>query len=68
MWRRSSDLPGPGGVWVFTPNGRHLGTIKTPEQPANVGWGGDGRTLYITAETSVYRVRTTVAGQRVVYA
>lgn len=55
----------PGGVWVFTPQGRHLGTIRTPEQPANVGWGDDGRTLYITAETSLYRIRTNVAGQPV---
>jgi gluconolactonase len=58
---------GPGGVWVFTPDGRHLGTIKTPEQPANCGWGDDWRTLYITAETSIYRVRTVVEGQRLVH-
>jgi gluconolactonase len=58
---------GPGGVWVFSAAGKHLGTIKMPEQPANVAWVGDWQTLVMTAETSVYRIRTTVAGQRLVY-
>ncbi len=58
---------GPGGVWVFTPGGKHLGTIKTPETPSNVGWGDDGKTLYITAVTSVYRVKCLVAGQKALY-
>jgi gluconolactonase len=50
---------GPGGVWVYSSGGRHLGTIKTPETPANCGWGdADGKTLYITAETGIYRIRT----------
>lgn len=52
----------PGGVWVIAPDGRHLGTIRAPEVAANVGWGDDGRSLYITAETGVYRVRLTAAG------
>lgn len=52
----------PGGVWVVAPDGRHLGTITAPEVAANVGWGDDGHTLYITAETGVYRVRLTAAG------
>ena len=52
----------PGGVWVIAPDGRHLGTIAAPEVPANIGWGDDGRTLYITAETGVYRVKVTAAG------
>lgn len=52
----------PGGVWVIAPDGRHLGTIGAPEVAANVGWGDDGRTLYITAETGVYRVKLTSAG------
>jgi gluconolactonase len=51
---------GPGGVWVLSPNGTHLGTIAPPETPANCGWGDDGKTLYMTAVTSVYRVRTLV--------
>jgi gluconolactonase len=51
---------GPAGVWVFSPEGRHLGTIKPPEVPANCGWGDDGKTLYMTAGTSIYRIRTMV--------
>lgn len=58
---------GPGGVWVFAPDGKHLGTIKTPEPPANVGWGDDGQTLYITAVTSVYRIRLSVTGEKPLY-
>ena len=59
---------GPGGVWVFSPAGPHLGTIVLPELPANLAWGdADWRTLYITAETSLYRLRMQVAGQRLVY-
>jgi gluconolactonase len=55
----------PGGVWVLSPTGRHLGTIKLPEQPANFAWGDeDGRTLYMTARTTVYRVRLEVPGIR----
>jgi gluconolactonase len=59
---------GPGGVWVFTPEGRHLGTIKLPEQPANCAWGDDWKTLFMTAETGLYRLKTSVAGQKMVYA
>jgi len=51
---------GPGGVWVLSPAGKHLGTIRPPEGPANCGWGDDGKTLYLTAVTSVYRVKTLV--------
>ena len=51
---------GPGGVWVLSPAGTHLGTIAPPETPANCGWGDDGKTLYMTAVTGVYRVRTLV--------
>jgi gluconolactonase len=56
---------GPGGVWVFDKTGKHLGTIKTPEVPANCAWGdADGKALYITAATSVYRIRTNATGIR----
>lgn len=55
---------GPGGLWVFSPGGKRLGTLKLPEIPSNVGWGDDGKTLYITAQTSVYRVKMAVAGQK----
>ena len=58
---------GPSAVYVFSPEGTLLGTIKPPEDPANCGWGDDGRTLYITAETGLYRIRTAVMGQKVVY-
>jgi gluconolactonase len=58
---------GPSAVFVFSPEGTHLGTIKPPEDPANCAWGDDGRTLYITAETGLYRIKTRVMGQKMVY-
>jgi gluconolactonase len=58
---------GPGGVWVFSSEGKHLGTIKPPEIPANCNWGDDGTALYITARTSVYRVKLAVAGKKALY-
>ena len=57
-------VTGATGVWVFEPDGTHLGVIATPEPPTNCAWGdADLRTLYITAQTSLYRVRTTVPGK-----
>jgi gluconolactonase len=54
---------GPGGTWVFEPDGRRLGIIETPEVPANLCFGGpDLRTLFLTARTSVYTLRVTVPG------
>ena len=44
---------GPAGIWVFSPDGKHLGTVKTPEFPANCNWGDDGRTLYIAVVRDV---------------
>jgi len=58
---------GPAGIWVFSPTGKHLGTLKTPETPANCNWGDDGKTLYITAVTSVYRIRLNVMGEKPLY-
>lgn len=56
---------GPSGVWIFTPEGKHLGTIKPPEVPANLHWGdADSRTLYITARTGLYRIRLNIEGVR----
>jgi gluconolactonase len=56
---------GPGGVWIISPEGKHIGTIKVPEVVSNVGWGDkDGKTLYITASTSVYSIKLNVAGDR----
>ena len=55
-----------GGIWVFSEDGEHLGTIGTPETPANCAWGGeDWRTLFITARTSIYRLKTNVPGVKV---
>jgi gluconolactonase len=58
---------GPGGIWVFSSAGKHLGTIKPPETPANCNWGDDGKTLYITARTGLYRIKLAAAGMRPLY-
>jgi gluconolactonase len=51
-------VSGPGGLWVYAPDGRHLGTIRLPELAANMAWGdADGQTLYLTARTGLYRMR-----------
>jgi gluconolactonase len=56
-------VTGPKGIWVWDPQGHHLGTIVLPEQPANLTWGDpDYRTLYITATHSVYRLRMLTRG------
>jgi gluconolactonase len=52
----------PGGIRIFTPEGKVLGQIKLPEVAANLAWGDDGKTLYITASHSVYKLRTSVMG------
>ena len=55
---------GPGGTWVFAPDGTRLGIIRTPEVPANLAFGGpDLRTLFFTARTSVYTLRVKTPGQ-----
>jgi gluconolactonase len=59
---------GPGGIWLFSPDGKHLGTIKTPEQPSNLAFGNaDGKTIYITATTSVYKIRVNIAGEKAAF-
>ena len=56
-------VTGPKGIWVWDAQGHHLGTVVLPEQPANMTWGDkDYGTLYITATTSVYRLRTKTRG------
>jgi gluconolactonase len=56
---------GPGGIWVISPAGEHLGTLGLPEAPHNLAWGDqDARTLYIAALTSVYRIRLQIPGIR----
>jgi gluconolactonase len=56
-------VTGKGGIWVLNLEGRRLGIISVPELPANLCWGDrDWKTLYITARTSLYRVRLNIAG------
>jgi gluconolactonase len=55
---------GPGGIWLLSPEGERLGTLLLPEAPHNLAWGGDGRDLYVTALTSVYRIRLSIPGIR----
>jgi gluconolactonase len=56
---------GPGGFWIISPDGNHLGTILTSELPANLAFGGeDGKTLYLTARTGLYRIRLNIPGIR----
>ena len=53
---------GPGGVLVYSPQGKHLGTLATGVATANLAFGDDGSTLYITADKNLVRVRTKVKG------
>jgi len=56
---------GPGGIWIVSPQGKHLGTILTPERLSNLCWGDDdAKTLYTTGGTMVTRIRVKVAGLR----
>ncbi len=49
----------PGGVWIISPQRKLLGKITAPERPANMAWGGkDGKTLYLTAHSSLYKIET----------
>lgn len=57
----------PGGVWIFSPQGKLLAQITVPERVGNVAWGGsDRKTLYIAASTSIYRVKLNIPGEPVV--
>jgi len=56
---------GPGGLRVFSPAGKHLGTIQVPEIPSNCAWGdADGKSLFITARTGLYRIKLNITGVR----
>ena len=57
-------VSGPGGLWVISPEGKHLGTIIAPKHPHNMAWGDDGKTLYMTAQGSVYRMPLRIPGIR----
>jgi gluconolactonase len=55
---------GPGGIWVFTPDGKHVGTIRFPQPAVNFAFGdADLRTLFCCAQDSVYTLRVKVPGQ-----
>ncbi|MSO21341.1 MAG: SMP-30/gluconolactonase/LRE family protein [Acidobacteria bacterium] len=54
---------GAGGLWIISPDGKHLGTLTFPWQPSNMAFGGDdGKTLFVTARKALYRVRVKIAG------
>ncbi|MCP4166242.1 MAG: SMP-30/gluconolactonase/LRE family protein [Chloroflexi bacterium] len=54
---------GPGGIHIFDPTANYLGVLRMPEQAANLCFGdADKRSLYITASTSIYRLRTRIPG------
>jgi gluconolactonase len=54
---------GPGGIWILSPEGKHLGTIVTSEKPANLAFGGaDMKTLFLAAHTGLYQIRLKIAG------
>lgn len=56
-------VSGPGGLWVISPAGKHLGTIIAPRHIHNMAWGdADGRTLYLCARSGLYRMRLNIAG------
>ena len=58
-------VSGPGGLWIISPGGKHLGTIVGPEHPHNFAWGDDdGKTLYLCAKTGLYRIRLNIPGIR----
>ena len=61
-------VTGPGGIWVISAAGEHLGTILVPENTGNLTWGGeDWHTLYIPSSTSLYAIRTIVGPRKEPY-
>ncbi|MGH8727117.1 MAG: SMP-30/gluconolactonase/LRE family protein [Burkholderiales bacterium] len=58
-------VSGPGGLWLFSPEGKHLGAVFAPKHPHNMAWGDDdGKTLYLTAQSGLYKMRLNVPGVR----
>jgi gluconolactonase len=56
-------VTGPGGIWIISAEGRHLGTILAPNRPANLAFGGlDGKSLFITSRPGLYRIALKVSG------
>jgi gluconolactonase len=54
---------GPDGIWVISPAGKYLGRIRTPEHAANMAWGEDGHTMFITASSGLYKIRLVTQGK-----
>ncbi len=54
---------GPDGLWIISSDGKYLGRIRTPEHAANMAWGDDGHSLYITASTGLYKIRLNTKGR-----
>ena len=58
-------VSGPGGLWILSPQGKHLGTIIAPKHPHNFAWGdADGKTLYLCARSGLYRIKLNIEGIR----
>ncbi len=58
-------VSGPGGLWILSPEGKHLGTIIPPKHPHNFAWGdADGKTLYMCARSGLYRMKLNIGGIR----
>ena len=58
-------VSGPGGLWILSADGKHLGTIITPKHPHNMAWGDDdGKTLYLCARSGLYKMRLNIPGIR----
>ena len=58
---------GPGGIRIISPAGKVMGQIKLPETAANLAWADDGKTLYITGSTSIYRLKVATSGKMPLY-
>lgn len=54
---------GPDGIWIISSEGKYLGRIKTPEHAANMAWGEDGHTMFITASSGLYKIRLLTEGK-----
>ncbi|MEW6143430.1 MAG: SMP-30/gluconolactonase/LRE family protein [Thermodesulfobacteriota bacterium] len=61
-------VSGPGGLWVISSEGKHLGTIIAPQHIHNVAWGGeDGKTLFLCAQSGLYMMRLGIQGAKAHY-
>jgi gluconolactonase len=58
-------VSGPGGLWIISAGGKHLGTVIAPKHPHNMAWGDDdGKTLYLCARSGLYKMRLNIPGIR----